>query len=413
MTEQDRSVDPWGRIDDTGTVYVRTRDGERVVGQWPDGDPVEALALYTRRFDGLAVEVDLLVRRVGKGALSPDEATKAIASLRDSIAGAQVVGDLDSLGQRLDTLGPLLDEQRAKRRADRAAAQSESRTAKEALVAEAERLAEGDDWRAGSDRLRELLTDWKALARLDKSTDDALWHRFSSARTIYTRRRKAYFAEVHEKRDAAGVAKAKLAARAEELATSSDWGPTAGAFRDLMREWKAAGPAPRGAEARLWARFRGAQDSFFGARDAENAKTDAEYSANAQVKLTLLAQAETLLPVTDVVAARSAFRDLSDRWDAAGKVPRAQMRDLEGRMRAVEQTIAAAEQDRWQRSNPEARARAEDAVRQLEEVLAGLQGDREKADAAGDAKGVRDADAAIEARRSWLDAARTTLADFT
>ena len=32
---------------------------------------------------------------------------------------------------------------------------------------------------------------------------------------------------------------------AEALATSTEWGPTSGEYRDLMQKWKAAGPAPR------------------------------------------------------------------------------------------------------------------------------------------------------------------------
>ena len=37
---------PWGRVDETGTVYVREAAGERVVGQYPDGTPEEALAYF-------------------------------------------------------------------------------------------------------------------------------------------------------------------------------------------------------------------------------------------------------------------------------------------------------------------------------------------------------------------------------
>ena len=50
----------------------------------------------------------------------------------------------------------------------------------------------------------------------------------------------------------------------------------------------------------------------------------------------LLAEAEALLPVTDVRAAKAALRDIQERWEAAGKVPRSQMQELEGRFRAVE-----------------------------------------------------------------------------
>ena len=39
-----------GRVDDDGTVYVRTGDGERVVGSWQAGSPDEALGFYERRY---------------------------------------------------------------------------------------------------------------------------------------------------------------------------------------------------------------------------------------------------------------------------------------------------------------------------------------------------------------------------
>ena len=56
--------DPWGRVDDEGTVYVRTAEGERVVGSWQAGSPDEALAYFTRKYEGIAVEIGLLERRV-------------------------------------------------------------------------------------------------------------------------------------------------------------------------------------------------------------------------------------------------------------------------------------------------------------------------------------------------------------
>src|SRR3954447_19427201 len=54
----------WGRVAADGTVYVRTTDGERAVGQYPEGSPDEALAFFTRRYDALAFEVELLEQRV-------------------------------------------------------------------------------------------------------------------------------------------------------------------------------------------------------------------------------------------------------------------------------------------------------------------------------------------------------------
>ena len=141
-----------------------------------------------------------------------------------------------------------------------------------------------------------------------------------------------------------------------------------------MREWKAAGPAPREVDDQLWQRFRGAQDTFFGARDAANAELDQEFAANAEVKEALLVEAEALVPVTDLDAAKKAFRDIADRWDEAGKVPRDRMKDLEGRIRKVEQAIRSVEDEQWRRSDPEKSARADDMISKLEAGIAEIAG---------------------------------------
>ncbi|MGZ5406675.1 MAG: DUF349 domain-containing protein, partial [Aeromicrobium sp.] len=101
---------PWGRVDEEGTVYVKTADGERVIGQWVGGDPAEAMSLYVRRFEGLEVEVSLLEKRLESGTLSPDDAVKAVAKVRALITDAQAVGDLDGLAKRLDGLTPAIEK---------------------------------------------------------------------------------------------------------------------------------------------------------------------------------------------------------------------------------------------------------------------------------------------------------------
>jgi hypothetical protein len=403
----------WGRVADDGTVFVRTKDGERAVGQWPDANPEEALAFYTRRYDALAFEVDLLEKRVQAGTVSPDDARAAVKKVTAAIDEAQAVGDLDGLRSRLDALSPLVAQQREKKKAERAAKVEEAREAKTKIATEAETIAAGTDWRHGVTRLRELLDEWKALPRLDKSSDDELWHRFSSARTTYTRHRKQHFAELSSKRDEAAVVKERLAAEAESLSSSTDWGPTSGRFRDLMRQWKAAGPAPREVDDKLWARFRSAQDAFFGARDAVQAEENQEQVANLAQKEALLVEIEAILPVTDAKVARDQLRDLLDRWDAIGKIPRDSMRPIDTRLRAVEQAVKSAEDDVWARSNPEARARAEATVKQLQSLIADLEKQAAKHEAQGNTKKANDARESIAARREWLTQAQNALAEFS
>ncbi|MEO5853933.1 MAG: DUF349 domain-containing protein [Nocardioides sp.] len=403
----------WGRVAEDGTVYVRTADGERSVGQYPEGTPEEALHFYTERFAALETEVGLLEQRVRATKLSPDEATTAVKSVRAQLAEASAVGDLQALIGRLDSLGPVIAAQRQVRKAERAKAMARSKTQKEELVAEAEKLGGSSDWRNGVNRMRELLDGWKALPRIDKPSDDELWRRFSTARTTYTKARKAHFAEQEEKREGARVVKERLAKQAEALATSTDWGPTAGAYRDLMRDWKAAGPAPRDIDDELWKRFRGAQDQFFHARDAENVKLDEEFAANAEVKRALLVEAETLVPVTDLDAAKRAFRDLADKWDAAGKVPRDQMKDLEARIRKVEQAIRGVEDDQWRKSDPEKSARADDMVSKLEAAITDIEAQLAAAQAAGEAKKATSLEENLTSRRAFLEMAKRASDEFS
>lgn len=406
--------DPWGRVDDDGTVYVRTATGERVVGSWQAGSPEEALAFFHRRYAELATEVDLLEQRIGRGAVSPDQASSRAEALRESVRDAAAVGDLDSLLARLDALQPTIEQRRAQVREERARQREEAKDAKERLVAEAEEIgADGTHWKAGGDRLRELIDQWKTLERLDRPTDQALWKRLAAARNTFAKRRRRYFSELSSQQDEARKVKEDLASQAEALRDSTDWGPTGGKFRDLMNEWRAAGRAERKVDDRLWARFKSAQDAFFAARSEAFAERDAGQRANLERKEQLAQQAEGLLPVRDVRAVRAELRRVRDEWHDAGPVPRADRPRVEARLRKVEDAVRDAERAQWQRSNPEARARAEATVTQLRESIAKLDEEAGKADAAGQEQKAREARESASARREWLTEAERALTDFS
>lgn len=404
----------FGRVDPDGTVYVKVGDTERSVGQIPDSTPEEAMAFYVRRFENLAAEVTLLESRVAAQAMSPEEARVAITTTRTNVLEANAVGDLPGLAARLDKLSEVLPAQIEARKAQRAEQNAATIAAKEAMVAEAEGLAQGEDWRGGVDRFRVLLDEWKALPRVDRATDNELWHRFSSARTQYTRRRKAHFAELNQRRDGAKVAKEAIIAEAEPLAESTDWGATSAAFRDLMQRWKAAGSARRGEDDALWSKFRAIQDRFFEARTAAQSAVDGEQSENLAAKQALVQQVERdLAGVTDVEAARAVHREFLAKFNEVGHVPRQAIRELDVRVRAVGEKVAAMEAEEWRRTDPEARRRAEDTVAMFEAQIAKLTSELEAAQRNGDAAKVKDATRSIQTYESWLAQARDTLTEFT
>ncbi|MBL1089561.1 MULTISPECIES: DUF349 domain-containing protein [Streptomyces] len=406
------SSDPWGRVDETGTVYVRTADGEQVVGSWQAGSPEEALAYFERKYDGLVVEIDLLERRVRTTDLSAKDATTAIDHLRQQVDEHHAVGDLDALRKRLDKLVEVVESRREERKAQKARQSDEARQAKEKLVAEAEELAASEQWRAAGERLRALVDIWKGLPRLDRKADDELWHRFSHARSAFSKRRKAHFASLDAQREESRKAKEKLVAEAESLSNSTDWGATAARYRELMQEWKAAGRAQREHEDDLWNRFRGAQDVFFQARGEVFAERDAEQRENLTRKEELAVEAEKLLPVSDLKAARSAFRSINERWEAIGHVPRDARPKIEGRMHAVERAIQEAEEAEWRRTNPEARARAAGLTGQLQDAVDKLQQQIDAARAAGNDAKADKLGRELEGRKALLDQALKGLEEF-
>ncbi|MER5490842.1 DUF349 domain-containing protein [Streptomyces sp. LE64] len=406
------SSDPWGRVDETGTVYVRTAEGEQVVGSWQAGSPEEALAYFERKYEGLVVEIGLLERRVKTTDLSAKDAQTAVDHLREQVDAHHAVGDLDALRKRLDALVGTVETRREERRAERAKQSDEARHAKEALVAEAEELARSDQWRSAGERLRALVDTWKGLPRLDRKSDDELWHRFSHARSAFSKRRKAHFASLDAQREDARKAKEKLVSEAEALSGSTDWGPTAARYRELMADWKAAGRAQREHEDDLWNRFRGAQDVFFAARSGVFAERDAEQAENLKLKEELAGEAEKLLPVTDLKAARAAFRSINERWEAIGHVPRDARGRVEGRMHAVERAFQESEEAEWRRTNPEARARAAGLTGQLQAAVDKLRTQIDAARAQGNTARADKLARELEGRQALLDQALKGLQEF-
>jgi hypothetical protein len=406
--------DAWGRVADDGTVYVRTAEGERVVGSWQAGSPDEAMAFFKRKFASLETEVGLLEQRIATTDLSPAHAQATITRLLASVADAHAVGDLEGLRGRLEALTDLVDHRREEHKAAREQARSQAQEVKENIVAEAERIAaEATHWKISGERMRQLLEEWKAAPRGDRATETALWKRLSAARNAFTKRRKAYFAGLEEEREGARARKEKLAIEAEALAESTDWGPTASAFRELMRSWKEAGRADRAAEEELWSRFKTAQDTFFQARSRVLHAKDTELREHASTKARLLAEAEKLVPVSDPRAARAALRGIQERWEHSGPVPRDSHERLEGGLRRVEEAVRRAEDTQWRRSNPEALSRAQGTVEQIRSAISQLEGQLSRAEASGDASAQQRAEEAIAARRSWLAEAERTLAELS
>jgi hypothetical protein len=380
----------WGRVSDDGTVYVKTADGERAVGSWHAGSPEEGLAHFVRRYEQLTTEVTLLEARLRSGSGDPRQVAASAERIKEGLPTAAAVGDLEALGKRVDSLLEKTAGAVEEHKAARAAAKEEAVTRLTALAEEAESLAKSSSWKDAGERLRNLGQEWKRVTGVDKKTADALWERVATARKTFTERRTTHFGALEQQRTVSQERKEKLVKEAEKLSASTDWKATADRFKQLMTDWKAAGRAPREVDDTLWAAFKAAQDVFFQARSATFAEKDEELKANQVVKEEILAEAEAL----EVPGGKARLRQLQEKWDAAGKVPREVMRSLEDRFGKVEEKFRGAG------DSSHVKTTESTFVVRLREKIADLEKKLAAARAAG--RSTSDLEAQLETQRGWL-----------
>lgn len=400
---------PWGRVDETGIVFVREESGERVVGQFPDGTPEEALAYFQRKFTELAGQVTLLEQRVKRGTPASDVA-KTVATLRSSVATANAVGNLATLKARLDALGGTVTELTEKQSDEARAAVAAALAEREALVVEVETLAAQDpakaQWKQVTATVDDIFARWQKHQaegpRLPKNEANELWKRFRAARATIDGHRKAFFAELDTVHKDARAAKQALVEQARALS-----GPEGiPVYRTLLDRWKAAGRAGKKFDDALWAQFKDAGDALYAAKSEVDAKDSAEFDANLAQKEELLAEAAPLITATDRVKAKETLLSIQRRWDRIGKVPRDKVVSVEERLRKVEAAVRKLDEEHWQKNNPERQERSEGFLGQLNDAIARLERELADATASGDRKKIAEAQEALDARKAWLGAVR-------
>ncbi|MDP9430276.1 MAG: DUF349 domain-containing protein [Actinomycetota bacterium] len=120
-----------------------------------------------------------------------------------------------------------------------------ARTRKESLVAEAEGLAGSTDWGPTSNRLKALMTEWKAAGRAKRGDDDVLWERFRAAQDAFFAARTADALERDAELRENVVAKEAALVEAEAIDPSTDPDAALRRLRDVQARYDDAGRVPR------------------------------------------------------------------------------------------------------------------------------------------------------------------------
>ena len=314
------SSDPWGRVDETGTVFVgppTASSGRFLAGGFPRG----SLAYFERKYDGLAVEIGLLERRVQTTDLAAKDALTAMDHLREQVEAHP----RSAIWRRCEVGWRAHGDRRVKRREERKSSAPSSPTRpgrpRRSSSPRPSSWPQSDQWRATGERLRALLDKWKGLPRLDRgpTTSCGTGSRTPARRSPSGARRTSR--QLDEQREEARRPKEKLVAEAEALAARPTGVRRAARYRDLMAEWKAAGRAQREYEDELWKRSAAPRTSSsppeHGLRRAGR-RADGEPDAQGGAGRGGRGAAAGRRPE----GGEAALRSIHERWEAIGHVPR-------------------------------------------------------------------------------------------
>ncbi|MFT9194524.1 MAG: DUF349 domain-containing protein [Bifidobacterium sp.] len=404
----------FGHVDDKGDVYVSENGTDRKVGEFPDAKPQEALTLYATRYLELKAKLDLFEARLQTATVKPHEIDESLKTLETETTEPQVVGDLAALHQQFEALKTAAAAKKQELAEERRKAQDEAKKERTAIVEKAEKLAaslgDNTNWRSTADKFRALFDEWqnhqRTSIRIEKPDADALWKRFSSARTTFNQGRRKWAQQRDAEHSKAKETKEAIIAEAESMKNSTDWGETSRSFNALMDRWKQAGRAGRHEDDDLWAKFRAAADTFFDARQSDRDQTSSDEKENLVKKEALVVKAEALLPVKDENAAKKARQQLAtiqEEWDQIGYVPREDVHRIESRLDAVDKQIKSVEDAVWKQSDPEADARKSSFEDQLNSQLKELD---DQIAASSDPQQIKKLQAEKATKEQWLNAIR-------
>jgi len=397
-----------GRVDSENNVFVTDGDTERKVGQYPGVSETEALSYFERKFAELEANVRILEQRLKNGA-NPASVAAAADKLKKDLAEPAAVGNIQELRNRVAAVTPTIEKIRAEKSEATVLAIAATLKARSEIAQKATTLAEKDpkktQWKVASKEMTELFEAWQASQKsgpkVPRKEADLIWKSFSQARTKFEANKRAFFAELTTVTKTARAKKSELVAKAEALvAKGSD---AAGDYRKLLDEWKLSGRSQGKPDDALWDRFKAAGDAVYALRKETIAKETVEFTANYEIKLALITEAEKLDPTKNLADAKKQLLSIQQRYEKAGKVPKDKIRQTDDRMRAIEKKFKALEQEQWRKSDPASIERTNGMLLQLEQSIANLESDLSAATAANDSKKSQELAQALSARKSWLE----------
>ena len=176
------------------------------------------------------------------------------------------------------------------------------------------------DWEARSKEIIAIQNEWKTIGFAPQKMNVRIFERFRAACDDFFGRKAEFFKELKKGYAENAEKKRALVAKAQELASSTDWKSTSDKLIALQKEWKTVGMVSKKLGDQLWGEFLAACNKFFEARNAANAGTRNEEHANLEKKRLIIEQLRSLAENAAELT-RDKVQAIVDEYSKVGHVP--------------------------------------------------------------------------------------------
>ena len=209
------------------------------------------------------------------------------------------------------------------------------------LCKKAEDLASNNnDAQSSFKELQKLHETWREIGPVPREGKQELWERFKAATALINKRYQQHFEQERAQQKEQLQKKIELCEQAEVFAgfvsdNPREWNDITDKVIALQEEWKKFGYGPRKENAKIWERFRAANDAFFqNKRNFWNASKE-NLNKNLALKTDICEQAEKLKDSEDWKATTDKLITLQKKWKEIGPVPRKQSEIIWKRFRSA------------------------------------------------------------------------------
>lgn len=176
-------------------------------------------------------------------------------------------------------------------------------------------------------KLQEYHTKWKEIGPVPNEKNDEIWERFSNVSNMINERRRKHYDEMHEEQKQNLLLKTALCDKIEAITEHNPdsidaWAKLTDEVNAIFLEWKTVGPTPKTQNEEIWIRFKTSMNNFFNEKKNYFSKIKDEQMNNYQLKLNLVAQAESIKDSQEWKNTTQTLIDLQKKWKTIGPVPR-------------------------------------------------------------------------------------------